>query len=83
MVVWHASQALVVVMCVAVLPVAVVPLWQEAQVPVTFAWLKLAGVQALVVWQSEHCAVVAMWLLGLPAALVPLWQDEQVPVTWV
>ena len=49
--------------------------------PVTLAWLKLAGVQALVRWQVEHSAVVAMWLAGLPLALVPLWQLAQVPMT--
>ena len=83
LVVWQASQALVVVICVADLPVACVPLWQLEQLPLIPAWLKLAGVQAEVEWQSLHCAVVAMWLAGLPAALLPLWHDEQVPVTCV
>ena len=67
---WQLSQTLAGgARCVALLPVAVVPLWQLAQVPVTPAWLKLAGVQALVEWQSLHCAVVAMWLAGLPVRL--------------
>ena len=72
MVVWQASQALVVVICVADLPVAWVPLWQLEQLPLIPAWLKFAGVQAEVEWQSLHCAVVAMCVAGLPAAVVPL-----------
>ncbi len=78
---WQASQALVVVICVADLPVAWVPLWQLEQLAVIPAWLKLAGVQAEVEWQSLHCAVVAICVPGLPVAAVPLWQLEQVPVT--
>ena len=72
LVVWQASQALVVVICVADLPVAWFPLWQLEQLPLIPAWLKFAGVQALVEWQSLHCAVVAIWLLDLPLALVAL-----------
>ena len=46
---WQVSQDCVVGMCVVGLPVAVVPLWQVAQVPGAMpAWLKVAGVQALV-----------------------------------
>ena len=67
---------------VAVLPRAVVPLWQLEQLPVTLAWLKWPAVQAVVEWQSPQSLVVAMWLAGLPVAVVPLWQLEQVPVTW-
>ena len=63
------------------LPVAAVPLWQEEQVAVTPAWLKLAGVHAVVRWQSEHWPEVWMCDAGLPGATVPLWQDEQVPLT--
>ncbi len=80
---WQLEQLLVEAMCVAFLPVAWVPLWQLEQVPVTLAWLKLAGVQALVEWQSLHCAVVVMWFAVLPGATVPLWQLEHVPLTWV
>ncbi|MDP1924202.1 MAG: hypothetical protein Q8K57_05395 [Thiobacillus sp.] len=59
---------------------AVVPLWQVAQVPgATPLWLKVAGVQALVRWQLSHAAVVGRWLVGLPVAVVPLWQVAQVP----
>ena len=59
-------------MWVAFLPVAVVPLWHDEQVPVTLAWLKFAGVQAFVEWQVLHSAVVAMCVAVLPVALVPL-----------
>ena len=65
------------------MPVAVVPLWQLAQLPLTPEWLKLAGNQALTVWQSLHCAVVGMCVAGLPVAVAPLWQVEQVPSTWL
>ena len=81
MVVWQSSQTELVVMWVADLPVAVVPLWQLAQVPVTLEWLKFAGVQAVVEWQVEHSAVVGIWVAVLPVALEPLWHDEQVPST--
>lgn len=46
---WQASQAWVVTMWLLVLPVAVVPLWQVAQVPgATPVWLKVAGFQPVV-----------------------------------
>jgi hypothetical protein len=62
------------------LPVAVVPLWQVAQVPgATPVWLKVAGVQALVRWQLSQAAVVGRWFVGFPLAVVPLWQVAQVP----
>ena len=62
------------------LPVALVPLWQVAQLPaVTPAWLNVAGSQAVVRWQASHDCVVAMWFDGLPWAVVPLWQVAQLP----
>ncbi len=67
----------------AFLPVAWVPLWQLEQVAVIPAWLKVAGVHALLEWQVLHSAVVAMWFAVLPGALVPLWQLEHVPLTCV
>ena len=80
LVLWQVSHAAVVGRCVVGLPVAVVPLWQVAQVPgATPVWLKVAGVQALVLWQVSHDAVVGMWVVGLPVAVVPLWQVAQVP----
>ena len=76
------SQALVVARCEAGLPLAVVPLWQFAQVPTaTPAWFIVAGTQPVVLWQVSHDAVVAMWLDGLPLAVVPLWQVEHPPGT--
>ncbi|MBM4337684.1 MAG: hypothetical protein FJ108_17495 [Deltaproteobacteria bacterium] len=62
-------------------PVAVAPLWQVAQAPVTEAWSNRAGVQAVVVWQSSQVLALWMWFAGLPVAVVPLWQVAQVPVT--
>lgn len=83
MLVWQLSQLLVLAIWLVLLPVAVVPLWQLAQLPVTLACEKVAGSQALVRWQSEHWAVVGTWLAGLPGAAVPLWQPEHDPVTAV
>lgn len=72
-VLWHESQAAVVGMCPADLPVAVEPLWQVEQVPgATPVWLKVAGVQAVVLWQLSQAAVVGTWLVGLPVAVEPL-----------
>ena len=61
------------------LPLALVPLWQEAQVPATTpVWLKVAGSQAVVRWQVSQEAEVTTWFVVLPFALVPLWQEAQV-----
>jgi hypothetical protein len=55
-------------------------LWQLLQLPAaTLAWLKVAGVQALVLWQESQGAVVARWPLGLPLDLLPLWQVAHEP----
>jgi hypothetical protein len=54
------------------LPVAVVPLWQLAQLPVTLLWSKRAPDQLLVVWQSSQLLPLAMWLTDLPSAVMPL-----------
>ena len=81
-VLWHASQVLLVGMCDADLPVAVVPLWQLIQVPVaTLAWLNEALAQVDVVWQSSQVLALAMWSAGLPVAVAPLWQLKHVPST--
>jgi hypothetical protein len=41
------------------LPLALVPLWQVAQVPAaTLVWLNVAGSQAVVRWQVSQEAVV-------------------------
>ena len=79
---WQASHVLDVCRWLAPLPVALVPLWQLKQLPVTPEWSKpVAGFHAVVPWQLLHSAVVAMCVAGLPVALLPLWQDEQLPVT--
>ena len=80
---WQFSQTVVVCGCVADRPVAVVPLWQLAQLPVMLLCENRAGSQALVEWQSEHCAVVGMCVAGLPVAATLLWHELQVPVTWL
>jgi hypothetical protein len=67
------SQEAVVATWFAVLPFALVPLWQLAQVPgATPVWLKVAGSQPVVRWQVSQEAVVATWFAVLPFALVPL-----------
>ena len=73
----------VVVMWLAVLPVALLPLWQLEQLValVKVLWSALAPLQVLLdLWQLSQPAVVDRWPLFLPVATVPLWQLEQ-PVT--
>ena len=70
---WQASQDCVVGRWFDGLPVAVVPLWQVAQLPaVTPLWLNVAGSHAVVRWQASQDCVVGIWFAGLPVALVPL-----------
>ncbi len=58
-VLWHASQAALVWMCVLDLPFALVPLWQVAQLPAaTPVWFIVAGFQAVVLWQTSQLALV-------------------------
>ena len=72
----------VVGMWVAVLPSALVPLWQLEQVPFASAWLNvLTGDQAVVVWQFSQTLLVERWVADFPVAEVPLWQLAQVPDT--
>ena len=60
------------------LPLAVVPLWQLAQLLVMPVWLILAPANEVVLlWQVSQAAVVTMWVVGLPLAVVPLWQLAQ------
>jgi hypothetical protein len=74
-------------MCVGVLPVASVPLWQLKQAPATLSWFTLAGVHADVVWQFSQLLLEGMWLAGFAVTgpvlmlLVPLWQPRQLPTT--
>ena len=72
MVVWQSAQLLLDGIWPGCLPVAVVPLWQLEQVPVTALWSKRAGTQALVVWQSSQALVELTWVACLPVAVVPL-----------
>lgn len=65
------------------LPGAVVPLWQDTQLPEILAWVNRAGSHALVTWQSEHSAVVGRWVAGLPVASTLLWHEVQVPSAWL
>ena len=82
MVVWQSSQVLPVGIWVGFFPGAVVPLWQEAQAPITEAWsTRVTGFQRVGLWQSSQVLVVAIWVGFLPGAVVPLWQDEHDPVT--
>ena len=54
------------------LPVAEIPLWQDAHVPVTEEWSKLIEVQPLVLWQSSQVLAEAMCDGPLPVAAIPL-----------
>ena len=69
---WQSSHVLLVERCVALLPVALVPLWQLKQVPVMPLWLKVAGIQAVVRWQSSQVLLVERCVALLPVAFVPL-----------
>ena len=69
---WHASQVFEVERCVAVLPVAVEPLWHEAQFPVTPEWSKRTPVKLVVLWQSPQAFEDGMCPDGLPVADLPL-----------
>lgn len=80
---WQFEQTLVVPGCMADLPVAVVPLWQLWQLPVTPVWLKVAGNHAVVLWQLLHSAVVGTCVAGFPVAEALLWHEVHVPSTWV
>ncbi|MBI1399442.1 MAG: hypothetical protein GC148_04835 [Hyphomonas sp.] len=57
---WQLSHAADVAICVAGLPVAVDPLWQDAQLPVTVEWSNRADDHVEVTWQSSQAACVRM-----------------------
>ena len=58
-VVWQAPQLSSDAMCAGDLPVAVVPLWHDTQVPTTWVWSTVvAGFQALVPWHDSHVEVL-------------------------
>ena len=67
-------------MWAAGLPVARVPLWQEAQVPgATKAWVYPAGSQDELLWHESQEEFVGKCLAGLPVAKLPLWQVLHAP----
>lgn len=63
---------------------AVEPLWQELQLPVTLLWSNLPPLallavwlaQLLVVWHSAQLLEEGIWFADLPGAVPPLWQAE-------
>ena len=68
----------------ALLPVALVPLWQLVHVValVKVLWSALAPIQIVVdLWQLSQFAVVDRCDAVLPVATVPLWQLEQPVLT--
>ena len=81
---WHAVQFSDVFTWLADLPVAVVPLWQLAQLvaAVKVLWLTLVPLQVVVdLWQLSQLAAVDRWLPFLPVATAPLWQLAQFDTT--
>jgi hypothetical protein len=78
---WQLSHEGVVGMCVGERPVAVVPLWQLAHVPVAPEWSNRAFAQVDVVWQSSQVLLDGTWFAGLPDASRPLWQLAHDAVT--
>jgi hypothetical protein len=64
----------------AFLPIAFVPLWQLAHVPIALTWENVAGDQAVGRWQSSQIFDVVKCAGVLPVAVVPLWQLEHEPV---
>jgi len=69
---WQFAQAVPEAMCPVGLPVAVVPLWQEAQLPLTCAWsTRVTGRQLDVEWHASHVVVDWMCVALLPVALAP------------
>src|SRR5581483_6772201 len=68
---WQVSHGAVVAMWLAGLPVAVVPLWQEAQLLVMPLWSMRAPENVnVLLWQVSHGAVVTMWFAGLARAWI-------------
>ena len=81
---WQLSQAALVTMWVAGLPRAVVPLWQEAQLPVTPVWSQRTETNEKVLrWQLSQGAAVSICVAGLARACEPLWQAAQAPMIWL
>jgi hypothetical protein len=67
---------LLLAMCPAFLPVAIVPLWHEKQLPTTCVWsTRVAGDHATVEWHVWQFVLDWIWAALLPVAVVPLWQE--------
>ena len=57
--VWQLLHSVDVGMCVAPLPLAVVPLWQLEHEPTTSAWsTRVVGFQVVTEWQDSQLVVV-------------------------
>ena len=65
-----------------ILPVAIEPLWQDTQVPVTKLWSTFwTGVQLVkLVWQASQALPDLMCAADLPVASLVSWQEKQLPV---
>ncbi len=70
-------------MCVVLLPVACVPSWHEAQVPLTCVWsTRAVGAQAPTVWQASQALLVCRCEGPLAVAVPPgVWHEAQSPET--
>ncbi|TAK53364.1 MAG: hypothetical protein EPO25_11060 [Gammaproteobacteria bacterium] len=65
-------------MWLALRPAATVPLWHDAQLPVTWLWsTRVTGRQAELRWQDSQELVVAICVLPRPAVRTPSWQLAQ------
>jgi hypothetical protein len=63
-------------------PVAVVPLWQDAQLPLTWVWsTRTTGRHVVVEWQVSQLAVDWICDALFPVALAPSWQAAHPVVT--
>jgi hypothetical protein len=65
---WQLSQEAVVVIWRAPLPGALLPLWQESQLPSTAVWSTLrTGLQRWPSWQLWQALLLGIWSTGLTA----------------
>lgn len=73
MLLWQVSHGLLVTMCLADFPVAVVPLWQLAQFAMMPVWFIRAPANvAVLLWQVSHGLFVTRCLADFPVAVLPL-----------
>ena len=79
---WQAAQAVLEAIWPAFLPVAVVPLWHEAQPPLTWAWSTcVTGRHENVAWHAPQDVLERMWVALLLVARVPSWHVAQASVS--